>query len=218
MTYSIVARDPATGALGVAVQSHYFCVGVAVPWAEAGVGAVATQAMSETSYGPLGLELMRGGKTAAEALRALIAGDAQESIRQVAMVDALGGVIPAIEQGFFQREIADAAYRYQMELDRKEKIIVGVNEFTEEEERIEIPILQISPEVEMKQRKRNADVRNSRNAGAVDRALSDLRDAAADGRNLLPPLLECATAYATLGEMCTRLAEVFGVYDEAAVF
>jgi uncharacterized Ntn-hydrolase superfamily protein len=92
MTYSIVARDAATGALGVAVQSHYFSVGPAVPFAEAGVGAVATQAFSETSYGPLGLELMRGGKSAPEALRALVAGDGREAVRQVAMVDARGGV------------------------------------------------------------------------------------------------------------------------------
>ena len=133
-------------------------------------------------------------------------------------IDALGGVIPAIEAGFFQREIADAAYRYQRELDAKEKIIVGVNEFTEEAERIEIPILQISPEVEIKQRKRIADVRNSRNTEAVERSLQKLKGAAADGGNLLPPLLECAQAYATLGEMCAKLAEVFGVYDEVAVF
>jgi len=91
-TYSIVARDPATGQLGVAVQSHWFSVGPIVPWAEAGVGAVATQSFVEPSYGPLGLELMRAGKTAEEALRALIAGDANESVRQVAFVDAKGGV------------------------------------------------------------------------------------------------------------------------------
>lgn len=90
MTYSIVARDPATGAFGVAVQSHYLSVGPVVPWAEAGVGAVATQAFSETSYGPLGLDLMRAGKSAPDALRALTAADAGESVRQVAMVDAAG--------------------------------------------------------------------------------------------------------------------------------
>lgn len=92
MTYSIVARDPATGALGVAVQSHYFSVGGIVPWAEAGVGAVATQAMGEPAYGALGVELMRGGKSAPEALRSLVAGDPGEATRQVAMIDAHGGV------------------------------------------------------------------------------------------------------------------------------
>jgi uncharacterized Ntn-hydrolase superfamily protein len=91
-TYSIVARDPATGDLGVAVQSHWFSVGAVVPWAEAGVGAVATQSIVDPSYGPLGLALMRAGKTAPEALAALLAGDAQREVRQVGMVDARGNV------------------------------------------------------------------------------------------------------------------------------
>jgi uncharacterized Ntn-hydrolase superfamily protein len=89
-TYSIAARDPATGQLGVAVQSHYFCVGAMVPWAEAGVGAVATQAMVDPAYGPRGLELMRGGSSASEALAKLTAADAGSDIRQVAMVDCEG--------------------------------------------------------------------------------------------------------------------------------
>ncbi len=133
-------------------------------------------------------------------------------------IDALGGVIPAIEAGFFQREIADAAYRYQQELDRKEKIIVGVNEFVEPDEKIEIPILTISPEVERKQRQRQAEVKASRNAQAVDGALDRLRQAAEDGSNLMPHLIACTEAYGTLGEMCNALAEVFGVYEEPAVF
>lgn len=91
-TYSIVARDSATRQLGVAVQSHWFSVGALVPWAEAGVGAVATQSFIEVSYGPLGLDLMRAGKTAPEALRALVAADENEAVRQVAMVDARGRV------------------------------------------------------------------------------------------------------------------------------
>jgi len=91
-TYSIVARDAATGELGVAVQSHWFSVGAVVPWAEAGVGAVATQSIVDPSYGPLGLTLMRAGKTAPEALAALLAGDPQREVRQVGMVDARGGV------------------------------------------------------------------------------------------------------------------------------
>src|SRR5207244_8526571 len=91
-TYSIVARDPATGDLGVAVQSHWFSVGAVVPWAEAGVGAVATQSIVDPSYRPLGLALMRAGKTAPEALAALLAGDAQREVRQVGMVDAKGNV------------------------------------------------------------------------------------------------------------------------------
>jgi uncharacterized Ntn-hydrolase superfamily protein len=91
-TYSIVARDPATGEMGVAVQSHYFSVGPVVPWAEAGVGAVATQSLVLVDYGPKGLDLMRQGQTAQQALDALIAADTSSDVRQVAMVDAKGNV------------------------------------------------------------------------------------------------------------------------------
>jgi len=92
VTYSIVARDPKTGEMGVAVQSHYFSVGSVVTWAKAGVGAVATQAMAEISYGPLGLQLMAAGRSAPEALAALIKADPKAETRQVAMVDAKGHV------------------------------------------------------------------------------------------------------------------------------
>lgn len=91
-TYSIVARDPETGEMGVAVQSHWFSVGSIVPWAEAGVGAVATQSFVEPWYGPLGLQLMKTGRSAPEALKALISTDEDEAVRQVAMVDAHGEV------------------------------------------------------------------------------------------------------------------------------
>ena len=89
-TYSIVARDPATGEMGVAVESHYFAVGSVVPWAEAGVGAVATQAMVDPAYGKLGLDLMRAGKSAPDTLAGLVASDVGNAVRQVAMVDAEG--------------------------------------------------------------------------------------------------------------------------------
>src|SRR5579859_395 len=89
-TFSIVARDPATGRIGVAVQSHWFAVGQTVPWAEAGVGAVATQSFVDPSYGKLGLDLMRAGKSAPDALRGLLSGDASCEVRQVAMIDASG--------------------------------------------------------------------------------------------------------------------------------
>jgi uncharacterized Ntn-hydrolase superfamily protein len=106
-TYSIVARDSVTGDMGVAVQSHWFSVGAVVTFAEAGVGAVATQSFVDPSYGPLGLTLMRSGKTAAEALRALIAGDATPGVRQVAFVDAKGNV--AVHTG--EKAIEAAGHR-----------------------------------------------------------------------------------------------------------
>ncbi len=91
-TFSIVARDPVTGDLGVAVQSHWFSVGSVVPWAEAGVGAIATQSFVDPSYGKLGLELMRNGKTAPETLQALLGADEGREVRQVAMIDRRGNV------------------------------------------------------------------------------------------------------------------------------
>lgn len=133
-------------------------------------------------------------------------------------IDSLGGVIPAIEAGFFQREIAESAYRYQQHLDRKEKIIVGVNDYIEENEKIEIPILYIPPGVEMKQRERIAEVRASRDDSRVTGELKLLQQAARDGTNLMPRLIECTKSYVTLGEMSNTLAEVFGVYEEPAVF
>jgi len=105
-TYSIVARDPATGQLGVAVQSHWFSVGRQVCWAEAGVGAVATQSMVEVSYGPRGLDGMRNGGSAGQTLAELIAGDDRRELRQVAMVDSNGRV--AVHTG--TRCIAEAGH------------------------------------------------------------------------------------------------------------
>jgi methylmalonyl-CoA mutase, N-terminal domain len=142
----------------------------------------------------------------------------EEAERYFEKIDMLGGVIPAIEEGFFQREIAEAAYRYQSEIDRKEKIIVGVNEYVEDEGQIEIPILTITPEVEVKQKRRLAELRHERNASDVERTISDLQQGAADGSNLMPLLLKATRAYVTLGEMCNALAEHFGIYEEPAVF
>lgn len=123
-TYSIVARDPATGNLGVAVQSHWFSVGSIVSWAEAGVGAVATQSFVDPAYGPLGLALMRAGKTAPQALEGLLASDSGRDVRQVAMIDTQGNVavhsgkkcIPAA--GY----IAGAQFSVQANLMLNEKI------------------------------------------------------------------------------------------------
>jgi methylmalonyl-CoA mutase N-terminal domain/subunit len=142
----------------------------------------------------------------------------QEAELYFEKIEMLGGVIPAIEQGFFQREIAEAAYRYQRELDNKEKIIVGVNQYVEEGEKIDIPILAISPEVEIVQKKRLAEVRQSRNQESWARAIDDLKKAASDGSNLMPHFLNATRNHVTLGEMCNALVEHFGIYEEQAVF
>ncbi len=133
-------------------------------------------------------------------------------------IDAFGGVIPAIEAGYFQKEIADAAYRYQLETEKKEKFIVGVNEFVEEENKIEIPLLVISPEVEIEQKKRLAEIKQSRNQKEVEICLKEIKEAGENGSNLMPVFIKAANNYVTLGEMVGELKEVFGTYEEIAVF
>ncbi|KER09219.1 MAG: methylmalonyl-CoA mutase [[Candidatus Thermochlorobacteriaceae] bacterium GBChlB] len=142
----------------------------------------------------------------------------EEAEKYFEKIEQLGGVVAAIEKNFMQKEIADAAYRYQSEVDRKERIIVGVNEFQEPDEKIDIPILKISPEVEHKQIARLRDVKASRNEADVQAALSEIRSAAKDGKNLMPPLIHAAHNYVTLGEICGVLREEFGNYEETPVF
>ncbi len=142
----------------------------------------------------------------------------EEANRIFDEIDSLGGVIPAIEMGYFQKQIADAAYAYQQEVDRKEKIIVGVNEFVEKDEKIDIPILTVSPEVERLQRQRLADLKQSRSAVEVENSLKEINDAAVNGNNLMPVFVKAAANYVTLGEMIDVLKEPFGIYTEEVVF
>jgi methylmalonyl-CoA mutase, N-terminal domain len=130
-------------------------------------------------------------------------------------IDSIGGMIPAIERGYPQREIADAAYRYQTAVDRKEKIIVGVNEFTAEEKPIEI--LRIDETVRAEQAGRLRTLRAERSKDEVLRQLAALRKAAQGTENLMPPIYAAVKAYATLGEICAALRDVFGAHEEAAV-
>ncbi len=133
-------------------------------------------------------------------------------------IDDLGGVIPAIEKGFFQKEIARAAYQYQNEIERNERTIVGVNDFVDENEKIEIPILEISPEVEAKQRRQLKELRETRDNKAVKACLAELKEAAERDKNLMPVLIKAAKAYATVGEMINTLKDVFGEYVETVDF
>ncbi|MFH1502129.1 MAG: methylmalonyl-CoA mutase family protein [Candidatus Eisenbacteria bacterium] len=133
-------------------------------------------------------------------------------------IDALGGVIPAIEKGFFQRDIAKAAFRYQRELEEKRRIIVGVNDFIDEGEEIKIDLLKIGPEVEKRQKKVLAQVKAERDDAAVEAALKGLKAAAEGTDNLMPHFLNCCRAYATEGEMIGVLRDVFGEYREPPTY
>lgn len=142
----------------------------------------------------------------------------EEAERIFAEIESLGGVVQAIEHGYFQKEIANSAYRYQKEFERKEKIIVGINDFVEENEKVDIPLLQISPEVEASQKKRLADLKQSRNQENVAKSLEEIKVAARDGKNLMPVFVKAANNYVTLGEMVEELKQQFGIYEESAVF
>ena len=153
-----------------------------------------------------------GGSYFVEALTNEIEHGARDYIEKI---DAMGGMVAAIEQGYPQREIADAAYQYQVALDRKEKVIVGVNDYITEEEPPEI--LQIGETVAHQQADRLRTLRAERSSQEVDRRLNALRKAAAGSDNLMPHLYESVKAYATLGEICGALRDVFGTYEEVAV-
>jgi len=133
-------------------------------------------------------------------------------------IEKLGGVIPAIKENFFQREIADASFRYQHEVEQKQRVIVGVNRYELEDEP-EVEILRIDPTLEGEQIERVRALRGRRDSAAVEAALARLKQAAARDRdNLMPPLVDAAKAYVTLGEMCDALRSVWGTWTETPVF
>jgi methylmalonyl-CoA mutase N-terminal domain/subunit len=130
-------------------------------------------------------------------------------------IDALGGMVAAIERGYPQREIGEASYRYQVAVDRKEKIIVGVNGYVAEEKPLDI--LQIDESVARRQAVRLQKLRAERSNDEVARRLKALRTAAAGTENLMPYIFEAVKAYATLGEICDSMRAVFGIYEEVAI-
>jgi len=132
-------------------------------------------------------------------------------------IEAQGGVIPAIEKGYFQREIARSAYEYQKSVDEKRRIVVGVNSYVVDEEE-PIELLKMDPEGEKKQINRLKKLRRERDNQKVERMLARLRKAAEGDENLMPHILDAVNAYATLGEICDVFREVFGTYKEPATY
>ena len=188
---------------------------LALPSEKAVKIALRTQQLIAYETGVINTVDPLGGSYFVEALTDKMEKLANEIFEQI---DSIGGVIPAIEAGYFQKEIADAAYRYQKEVERKEKFIVGVNEFVEGNEKIDIPILYISPEVEKRQRERLIASKAKRNTQLVNNSLEAIRAAAIENRNLMPLFVDAALNYVTLGEMIEELKKVFGVYKETTVF
>jgi methylmalonyl-CoA mutase N-terminal domain/subunit len=133
-------------------------------------------------------------------------------------IERLGGVVAAIKDNFFQREIAEASFRYQSEVEAEQRVVVGVNRYLLDEDE-ELEILKIDPALERKQIERVQALRAGRDAAAVETALTELRTAAANDRpNLMPTIIDAARAQTTMGEMCDALREVWGVWRETPVF
>lgn len=225
---SLTAQQPENNIVRTAIEALAAVIGgtqslhtnsmdetLALPSDKAVKIALRTQQILAYEHGVINVADPLGGSYYVEKLTDDIEAEAEKYFD---MIDQQGGVIACIENGFFQREIADAAYKYQQELDKKEKIVVGINDFIEENEQVDIPILYISKEVEEKQIKRVKEMKASRNQEDVKNSLKELRKSAVDGTNLMPRVLDCARKYVTLEEMCTELKEPFGIYEEQAVF
>ncbi len=142
----------------------------------------------------------------------------EEAERIFAEIDELGGVVRGIEEGYFQRQIAESAAAFQREVEENRRVIVGVNAFTEGNEDSEIEILRIAPETERRQRERLEELRERRDAKTVERALGRLEDAVRAEQNLMEPMLDAVRAYATLGEMRQALERVYGRFREPIFF
>ena len=225
---SLTAQQPLNNLTRVAVQALAAVLGGtqslhtdaydeawAVPSAEAALLALRQQQIIAEETGVANTVDPLGGSWFVEALT----NETEAAVwRYLDEIDRRGGMVAAIAEGYPQREIADAAYRFQRELDAGERGIVGVNRYADPDEVLAIPLLQVSETSRRSHLDRLERTRRERDAVAVDAALSRLRDLAerpeSSATNLMPALIECASAYATLGEMCAVFRAVFGEYRE----
>ena len=220
---SLTAQQPENNVVRVAVQALAAILGgtqslhtnsldeaLALPSEHAVTIALRTQQIIAEESGVANTVDPLGGSFFVEAQTDRIEKQAYDYFRRI---EDLGGVIPAIEKGFFQSEIADAAYRYQREIDEGTRKIVGVNAY-EDKKPYEIHILRMDPDGYSRQLKRLSEVRKTRDNGRVGQALDKLRIACEGTENTMPYLMDCVRAYATLGEIVSVMKEVFGQYEE----
>ncbi|RPJ25333.1 MAG: methylmalonyl-CoA mutase [Chloroflexi bacterium] len=220
---SLTAQQPENNVVRVALQALAAVLGgtqslhtnsldeaLALPSQHAVTIALRTQQIIAEESGVVNTVDPLGGSFFVEAMTDHIEQQAYDYFRRV---EDLGGVIPAIERGFFQSEIADAAYRYQREIDRGIRKIVGVNAYAEKKP-LAIPILEMDPQGYERQVQRLNELRKTRDNGRVGQALDRLRIAAQGTENSMPHLMEAVHSYATLGEIIQVMKEVFGVYEE----
>ena len=197
------------------LHTNSFDEALALPTEDAVRIALRTQQVIAHESGAVNTIDPLGGSYYVEGLTNTLEAQAYEYFDRI---DALGGVIPAIKENFFQREIAEASYRYQSEVESGKRVVVGVNRYVLEDE-VPIAILKIDPALEQKQIDRLAAVKAGRDSAKVEAGLATLKESAAkDGVNLMPPIIEASRDYVTLGEMCDALREVWGVWRETPVF
>ena len=224
---TLTAHQPVNNVVRVALQSlaavlggtqslhtNSFDEALALPSEEAVTVALRTQQLIAHESGVVDTVDPLAGSYCVEALTNEMEERAMEYIDKI---DAMGGVIAAIENGFLQREIADSAYKYQREIDNKERILVGVNDYTVEEDWVPLKPLRIPPDVEAEQLARLQEVKRKRNNAKVKSVLDKLHDAAERDENLMPTIIEAVKAYATLGETVNVLREIFGEHRELIV-
>ena len=223
---SLTAQQPENNIVRTAIQALAAVLGgtqslhtnsmdeaLALPSEKAVTIALRTQQIIAHESGVVNTVDPLGGSFFVEALTNRTEAAVYEYFRRI---EALGGVIPAIERGFFQRELAESAYRYQREIDRHERTVVGVNEYVLDEP-LAIPLLRMDPEGERRQNARLQRVRAERDNQAVSERLAALETAARGTENLMPFILDAVRAYATLGEICGVFRKVFGEYREPVI-
>jgi methylmalonyl-CoA mutase N-terminal domain/subunit len=224
---TLTAQQPVNNLVRVAFQSlaavlggtqslhtNSFDEALALPSEEAVTAALRTQQIIAHESGVVDTVDPLAGSYCVEALTNEMEEEAMEYIDRI---DDMGGVIPAIENGFLQKEIADSAYKYQQEIDNRERILVGVNDYTVKEDWVPLKLLRITPDVEAEQLAKLQTMKRGRNNLKVKETLDKLHDAADRDENLMPLIIEAVKAYATLGEITNVLRRVFGEYQELIV-
>jgi methylmalonyl-CoA mutase N-terminal domain/subunit len=211
-----VAIQALAGVLGGTQSLHTdaYDEALALPTDKAALIALRTQQIIAEETGVANTVDPLGGSYFVEALTNKME---QGALDYFERIDAMGGMVEAVEKGFPQREIQESAYQYQKALEREEQTIVGVNKYAMEDEPQEVPILVIDESVRKQQVDRLEMTRARRDAGAVARSLDSVRRAAQRSENTMPATIEAVRAYATLGEICSALRDVYGVYEEPAI-
>jgi methylmalonyl-CoA mutase N-terminal domain/subunit len=225
---SLTAQQPYNNIVRVAVQALAAVMGgtqslhtnsmdetLALPTDESVMIALRTQQIIAEESGVANVVDPFGGSYFMESLTNRVEREALEYIRKI---DEMGGIVPAIERGFPQSEIANSAYIFQRQLETKDKVMVGVNKYQAAEKKRQIDTLYIDRTVEKRQSDKLVALRKKRNGAAYDTAISKVREDAKAGKNLMPSIIEAVKAYATLQEVCDTLRGVYGEYREAGSF